>query len=550
MTRLPALAVALGLASVSAPAGDIRFEDVAREAGVAFAFQNAPTSRKHLIETMPGGMAVFDFDGDGRLDLFFANGAPIPGLVKDSPRYWNRLYRNEGGMKFSDRTEAAGLRGEGYASSVAVADYDNDGRPDLFVGGVHRQHLYRNTGGRFEDVTAKAGLTSEQWVVGGGWFDYDNDGWLDLLVVNYTMWTADYDRFCGDQARGVRVYCHPKWFPPIPLSLHRNRGDGTFEDVSAKSGIAAHKGRGMGLAFADFDRDGLLDFYVTNDKLPSFLFRNRGDGTFEETALLAGAALPEHGQDISAMAVDFRDYDNDGLPDIHVTALAGESFPLYRNQGKGLFQDVTYRTGLGPLVAGRSGWSNGLLDFDNDGWKDLFTANSHVNDSIDQFEAFAYRLPNSVFRNRGDGTFADASAESGLAAGPARAHRGAAFADLDDDGRLDVVVTALEGPTEVWRNRSDGAGHWLRLRLVGTRSNRDGIGAAVRIASASDPRWREQWNHVTTAIGYASSTLAPLHFGTGVAKTIDRVEIRWPSGIVQVLETVAADQTLTVKEAP
>ena len=267
--------------------------------------RNSPTPRKHLIETMPGGMAVFDFDGDGRLDLFFTNGAAVPGLVKDSPRYWSRLFRNEGGIKFTDRTEEAGLRGEGYGMSAAVADYDNDGDADLFVGGVHRQHLYRNTGGRFEDVTARARLASDQWVVGGGWFDYDNDGWLDLLVVNYTTWTAEYDRFCGDQARGIRVYCHPKWFPAIPLSLHRNRGDGTFEDVSVKSGIAAHRGRGMGLAFADFDRDGFSDFYVTNDKLPSFLFRNRGDGTFEETALLAGVTLPEHGQDISAMAVDF-----------------------------------------------------------------------------------------------------------------------------------------------------------------------------------------------------------------------------------------------------
>ncbi|HEX9185997.1 MAG TPA: VCBS repeat-containing protein, partial [Vicinamibacteria bacterium] len=347
--------------AASAPEARIRFEDVAGQAGIDFVHENTPTPRKHLIETMPGGLAVFDYDGDGRLDVYFTNGATIPSLVKDGPRYWNRLFRNEGGMRFTDVTEAAGLRGEGYSTSAAVADYDNDGDPDVFVGGVHRQHLYRNAGGRFEDVTAGSGLASDRWVVGAGWFDYDRDGRLDLLVVNYTTWTADYDRFCGDQARGVRVYCHPRWFPAIPLSLHRNRGDGTFEDVSARSGLAAHNGRGMGVAFADYDRDGHVDFYVTNDKLPSFLFRNRGDGTFEETALLAGTSLPEHGQEVSAMAVDFRDYDNDGLPDVHVTALAGEGFPLYRNQGQGLFQDVTYRTGLGPLVAGRSGWSNGLF---------------------------------------------------------------------------------------------------------------------------------------------------------------------------------------------
>jgi hypothetical protein len=546
---LYALALFAGLA-VAAPPPRILFDDVAREAGLDFVHRNTPTPRKHLIETMPGGIAVLDYDGDGRLDLFFTNGASIPRLEKDSPLYWNRLYRNEGGMRFTDLTDAAGLRGEGYSMAVAVADYDNDGDPDLFVGGVHRQHLYRNDGGRFEDVTAASGLASEQWVVGGGFFDYDNDGRLDLLVVNYTTWSAGYDRFCGDQARGIRVYCHPKWFPAVPLSLHRNRGDGTFEDVSEKSGIAAHRGRGMGLAFADYDSDGLVDFYVTNDKLPSFLFHNRGGGMFEETALLAGAALPEHGQDISAMSAEFRDYDNDSRPDVHVTALAGESFPLYRNLGKGLFQDVTYRTGLGPVVAARSGWSNGLHDFDNDGWKDLFTANSHVNDSIDQFEAFAYRLPNSLFRNRGDGTFADVSLDSGLAKGPPRAHRGAGFADLDGDGRLDVVVTSLEGPTELWRNRSEGTGHWLRLRLVGTKSNRDGIGAVVKLEAGSDPRWRAQWNHATTAVGYASSTHAPLHFGTGEARVIERLEIRWPSGTVQVLENVAADQTLTVRETP
>jgi hypothetical protein len=304
----------------------------------------------------------------------------------------------------------------------------------------------------------------------------------------------------------------------------------------------------MAVAFADYDQDGWLDAYVTNDKLPSFLFKNLGHGAFRETALLAGVSLPEHGQDISAMGADFRDYDNDGRPDIHVTALAGESMPLYRNLGQGLFQDVTYPSLLSPLVAARSGWSNGFLDFDNDGWKDLFTANSHVNDAIDQFESSAYKLTNSLFQGTGDGTFRDASAEAGLGSGPPRAHRGAAFGDFDDDGRLDVVVTSLQEPAELWRNTSPEAGHWLRLRLMGTKSNRDGIGAVVAITAGADPRWRRQVNHVTTAVGYASSTCAPLHFGTGAAKTIDRIEVRWPSGTVQVLENVPADQVLAVRE--
>jgi hypothetical protein len=503
----------------------IRLKDVAREAGLDFVLENSATPRKHLVETMPGGVAVFDYDGDGRLDVFFANGAALPSLEKDLPRHHNRLFRNTGNLRFTDVTEAAGLRGRGYSMSAAVGDYDNDGDPDLFVGGVHRQTLYRNSGGRFEDVTESAGLASTQWVVGGGWFDYDNDGWLDLLAVNYTVWTADYDRFCGDSGRNLRVYCHPKWFAPVPLSLYRNRHDGRFEDVSDRSGIANHKSRGMAVAFADYDQDGLLDAYVTNDKLPSFLFKNLGQGAFRESALLAGVALPEHGQDISAMGADFRDYDNDGRPDIHVTALAGESMPLYRNLGQGLFQDATYPSLLSPLVAVRSGWSNGFFDFDNDGWKDLFTANSHVNDAIDQFESTAYKLTNSLFQGLGNGTFRDASAEAGLASGPARAHRGAAFGDFDDDGRQDVVVTALQEPAELWWNTSPEAGHWLRLRLIGTKSNRDGIGAVVTITSGADARWRQQVNHQTTAVGYASSSCAPLHFGTGAATTIDRVEI-------------------------
>ena len=531
-------------------ASRIRFEEVARQAGLDFVLENSPTPRKHLIETMPGGVAAFDYDGDGRPDVFFANGASVPGLRKDDPRYANRLFRNVGAMKFVDVTEAAGLGGAGYSMAAAVGDYDNDGRPDLFVGGVHRQLLYRNLGGRFEDVTERAGLASGAWVVGAGWFDYDNDGRLDLLVVNYTTWSPDFDRFCGDASRDIRVYCHPKWFPPVALSLYHNRGDGTFEDVSVRSGIARRKGRGMAVAFADYDQDGLTDVYVTEDALPSALFHNRGDGTFEETALLAGASVPEHGKDVSAMGVDFRDYDNDGRPDIAVTALAGESFPLYRNLGRGAFQDVTHASRLGPLVATRSGWGNGLVDFDDDGWKDLFTANAHVNDEIERFESNRYRLTDSVFVNRGDGTFAEGSAAAGLEAVPPRAHRGAAFADFDGDGRVDVVVSALGAPAELWWNRSAPGGHWLDVRLVGTKSNRDGMGAVIKVTARSDPRWREQWNQMTSAVGYASSTHGPVHFGTGTAKTLDTVEVRWPSGLVQVLSDVAADQVLTVRETP
>ena len=552
-TGLAAAALAAALGPSPAPpakmdASPIHFQEGARAAGIGFVLEHSPTDRKHLIETMPGGTALLDHDGDGRLDVFFTNGASVPGLEKDAPRYSNRLFRNLGGGRFTDVTEAAGLRGTGYDMAAAVGDYDNDGDPDLFVGGVHRQALYRNSGGRFEDVTRGAGLAADRWVVGAGWLDYDDDGRLDLLALNYTVWTAAFDRFCGDSARGIRVYCHPRWFPPVPSTLYRNRGDGTFEDASGRAGIAAHKGRAMGLGLADYDGDGRLDAYVANDKLPGFLFHNQGDGTFREAGLLAGVALPEHGRDVSAMGVDFRDYDNDGRPDLHVTALAGESFPLFRNLGAGLFQDATHRALLAPAVARRSGWSNALVDLDNDGWKDLFTANAHVNDEIERFERSAYRLPNSVFRNRGDGTFADVSAGAGLETAPPRAHRGAAFGDLDGDGRVDAVVTALGAPAELWWNRSPAAGHWLDVRLVGSRSNRDGIGAVVVLTAAS-AAWRQQWNHATTAVGYASSTAAPVHFGTGTATKIDRVEVRWPSGAVQVVPDVPADQVLTVRES-
>ncbi len=549
--RLFVLASLLLVASARAqgPAASLRLRDLAGEAGLDFTHENSPTPRKHLVETMPGGLAILDYDGDSRLDVFFTNGAELPGLVKSAPRHGNRLFRNLGGLRFADVTEAAGLRGEGYAMAAAVADYDNDGDPDLYVGGVHRQQLLRNTGGRFEDVTAAAGLASTQWIVGAGFLDYDNDGWLDLLAVSYTTWSSEMDRFCGDSARGIRVYCHPRFFEAVPLVLYRNRGDGRFEDTSAASGIARHRGRGMGLALADYDRDGRLDVYVANDKLPSFLFRNRGDATFEEAGLASGTLLPEAGQEISAMGVDFRDYDNDGWPDVHVTALAGESFPLYRNLGNGQFQDATFRSRLAAAVAQRSGWANALVDLDNDGWKDLFTANSHVNDAIDRFESRSYRETNSVFRNRGDGSFEDASLASGLALAAPRAHRGAGFGDLDGDGRIDVVVSALGEPAELWHNESP-AGHWLALRLVGTKSNRDGIGAVVKLSASGDSRWREQWNHATTSYGYASASAGPLHFGTGSATTIDRVEIRWPSGTLQVLEKVAVDQVLTVRETP
>lgn len=517
----------------------IRFRDIARQAGIDFVLQNCPTPSKNMIETMAGGVAVFDYDGDGRPDIFFTNGAEIPALVKSEQKYWNRLYRNEGNMKFRDVTEQAGVAGEGYSMGAAAGDYDNDGHPDLFVAGVNRNILYHNLGnGRFEDVTAAAGITSGQWAVAAGWFDYDNDGLLDLWVVHYAKWPPHDDRYCGDQARGIRIYCHPKYFEPLANTLYRNLGNGKFEDVSKKVGISAFAGRGMSVVFADYDGDGYTDVFVTNDNMPNFLFHNRGNGTFEEVGLASGVALREDGKPVASMGADFRDYDNDGLPDLSITALASETFPLFRNVGKGNFDDVTYSSHLGALTLHHSGWGAGLFDFNNDGWKDLFTSNSHVNDRVELFESAVYKEPDSVFVNLRNGTFADASAEAGL--NEAKAHRGSGYADFDGDGKIDVVVTSLEGPTELWRNVSADGNHWIGLKLIGTHCNRDGIGAKVRIG--------KQYNHMTSAVSYASSSLDGVHFGLGNTTSIDAIDIVWPDRKQQTIRNVKADQVLTVRE--
>ena len=523
--------------------GPIRFQDVAQPAGLAFTLENSPTAAKHLPETMAGGVAAFDFDGDGLTDIFFTNGAAMPSLIKDGARYRNRLFRNTGGLRFDDVTEKAGLQGAGYSMAAAVADFDNDGHPDLFVAGVRHNTLYRNRGGgSFEDVTAKSGIGSAEWSVGAAWLDFDNDGLLDLFVVNYVDWKPEFDQFCGDAGRAIRVYCHPRLFKATANRLYRNLGNGRFADVSAQSGIAAHIGKGMAVAVADYDGDGFPDLLVTNDKMPNFLFHNLGNGRFEEVAFAAGVALVDTGTEMSAMGADFRDIDNNGLPDIAVTALAGETFPLFRNQGRGSFADAGHASRLGLLSRLYSGWGIGLFDFDNDGWKDIFTANSHVNDRVEAFEATAYRQHNTVFRNTGDGRFEDVSGFAGpgfLEA--ARAHRGCAFADFDQDGRIDVVTSSLGDGPELWRNVSPQGNTWLILKLTGTKSNRDGIGAVIRIG--------DQTNHMTTSVGYASSSLFGVHFGTGKRKEVERIEIRWPSGIRQILRNVKTNQVLKVRES-
>jgi hypothetical protein len=533
--RLAIAAILVALAGFSNTA-QLDFSEVAEASGINFVLANAPSDKKFMIETMPGGVAVFDYNGDGRPDIYFTNGADIPSLKKTSPEYWNRLYRNDGGGHFTDVTEKAGVAGEGYSMGVAAADYDNDGHADLFVAGVNRNLLFHNRGdGTFEDVTEKAGIKSGQWAVAAGWFDYDNDGKLDLFVVHYSG-TPLQDRFCGNRDTGPRVYCNPKYYEPLASTLYRNRGDGTFEDVSAQTGIAKYAGRGMSVAFADYDGDGFQDIFVTNDNMPNFLFHQLKNGTFEETALLEGVALTDRGKPVSSMGTDFRDADNDGRPDIVFTALVGETFPFLKGTANG-FLDNTYGSRLGPLSIGHSGWGVGLVDFDNDGWKDIFTANSNVNDRSEVTDSHAYKEANSFFLNQG-GKFAEATPAALKAC--VKAHRGAAFGDFDGSGRMGVVVSALGEKAELWRNNTQNAGNWIDFRLRGIRSNRDGIGAVIRVNS--------QWNQMTSAVSYASTSLCPVHFGVGAATELNDVEIHWPSGRVQRLSHLQVNRTMDVTE--
>ncbi len=541
-------------ASPTSSIAPIRFRNVTEQARLDFVLRNDASPRKYQIETMTGGVAVIDYDNDGWLDIYFVNGAELPAMKKSSPKFWNRLYRNNRDGTFIDVTEKAGVKGEGYSMGVAVADYDNDGDQDLFVAGVNRNLLFRNDGnGRFDDVTEKARLSgvdperSKMWSVAAAWLDYDNDGDLDLFVVNYCKWNPEIDPYCGATKEGWRTYCFPDRYEGLPNQLFRNNGDGTFTDVSSQSGVGKHIGKGMGVAIADYDDDGFVDVFVANDTLANFLFRNNGRGGFEEVGLNAGVAVNDSGRPVSAMGVDFRDYDNDGLPDLIVSALEGETYPLFRNLGKGFFADATWQSGLGAETVKRSGWSLGLFDFNNDGFKDLFTANAHVNDNIELYNQQTYHQPNSVFAGAGSGAFLEASREAGAGFQIKRAHRGCAFADFDNDGRIDIVTTSLNEPAELFRNESTSENHWLAIRLAGVKSNRDGIGAKIKVVTADG---KVQFNHVTTSVGYASSSDVRAHFGLGGEKIVKLIEIRWPSGATQRLKDVAADRLLSVTEEP
>jgi len=549
---LPALALgAVRLGGGGPEPAPAQYADVSAALGIRFQYQSSHTSRKYLLETMGAGVALLDYDDDGRLDVFFVNGAPLADPTpkgtrpeKTGPAYWNRLYHQKPDGSFEDVTERAGLQGAGYGMGVAVGDYDNDGHEDLYVTAYGGNQLYHNNGdGTFREVGAQAGVGGGGWSTSAAWVDLDADGLLDLVVLRYVGWDFD-DLWCGEHREGYRSYCHPDVFPPAAPLVYHNDGHGHFSEVSERIGLAK-PGKGLGLALADYDRDGHVDVFVANDSMLEFLYHNKGDGTFEERGLAAQVAVDGDGRTYAGMGVDFADYDNDGRPDLAVDALANQMYALYQNAGDGSFNYASHVSGLGGITRMHSGWGLRFLDYDNDGWKDLLVAQGHDIDTIELTAPhLRYREPLLPAWNDGHGRFLDATAVSSPVFREAWVGRGLAVGDIDGDGRLDAVVTTNDGPVHVLRNESASRNHWLALRLVGRKSNRDAIGAEVTLTTGRG----SQLATVSTAGSYMSSGDKRVHFGLGPETEARRLEVRWPSGVLQQLEHVAGDRLLSLEE--
>lgn len=531
----------------------VTFTDITAGSGITFRHAASPTSQKYLIESMGGGVAVFDYDNDNRLDLYFTNGArlddPVPKGAspdKSDARFWNRLYRQKSDGTFEDATERAGVRGAGYAMGAAAADYDNDGWVDLYVTSYGANILYRNKGdGTFEDVTRRTGAAASGWSTGAGWFDYDRDGRLDLFLLRYLDWDFQIgDVYCGEQRAGYRAYCHPDNFKGATNILFRQKADGTFEDVSAAARVADPAGKGLGVAFSDFDNDGWTDVFVANDSVRQFLYRNNGDGTFEDVGLLSGVGYDENGRTFAGMGVDAGDYDNDGLVDVFITALSNETYPLFRNTGDLSFTYTTNTAGVGQITLLYSGWGARFVDFDNDGRRDIFVAQGHVLDTIEKTSSYlTYKQTPLLMRNTGK-MFVNVSASAGGAFNVPLAARGAAFGDLDSDGDTDIIIGVTDGSPVILRN--DGTkNHWLGLTLTGTRANRQGIGARVTV---TDVGGAKQIFDATTAGSYLSSHDARVIVGLGAMSGVRSVEIRWPGGKTQTVNKLEVNRYHVIKE--
>jgi hypothetical protein len=530
----------------------IQFTDMASAWHVAFVHEGSPTTQKYLLETMGVGVAVFDADGDGRLDIFLPNGAALTDPMpqgsepsKTGARYSNRLFLQRGDGRFEDATDRAGLGGAGYGMGVAVGDYDNDGDEDLYVTAYGGNRLYRNTGdGTFEDVTVAAGVAGAGWSTSAAWIDVDEDGRLDLLVARYLSWSFETNGYCGEPAPGPRAYCHPDRYAGAASLLFHNDGNGRFTETGQRAGIANPAGKSLGIAVADFDRDGHADVFVANDSVREFLFRNTGGGRFEDVALVSGTAFDQDGRAFAGMGVAFEDQDNDGLPDLLVTTLSNQLYACFRNDGGGHFRYATHLTGLAAMTRLSSGWGIALVDADNDGRRDFIVAQGHVLDTIELTSPhIRYKQP-LLFARGVPAGFEDVSATAGEIAGHAIAGRGLATGDLNGDGRVDAVVTTLNGPALVLMNTTARSGHWIGVRLVGTRSNRDGIGSSIELTTGSGAR---QYATVSTSGSYLSASDRTVHFGLGEDR-VGSLTIRWPGGAVQRLDHVEGDRVTTVTE--
>ncbi|MBN2270581.1 MAG: CRTAC1 family protein [Sedimentisphaerales bacterium] len=538
---VPMLLCALACARTD---GAIVLSNVTKETGVTFIHTDGSGGQRYIVETVCAGLALFDYDNDGDEDIYFLNGAPLKGTKVSKPPT-NALYRNDGNFKFTDVTKEAGVGDTGFALGVAAADYDNDGDLDIYINNYGPNVLYRNNGdGTFSDVTAEAGVANGDKVGAAAMFlDMDKDGDLDLFVGNYVIFT--YENHSPQSTNGIPMYAGPMDYPSRPNDLYRNNGDGTFTNVSIESGIAAHKGSGMGGVCADYDNDGDTDIRILNDVDSDFLFENDGTGKFEEVGLLSGLAYNMHGKPMGSMGVDCGDYDNDGWLDFFQTSYNKETTLLYKNLNGKLFEDVTLATGAGEGTYPHVTWGTGLVDFDNDGDKDIFVACGHIQDNIELFDnTGTYLVENILLMNTGDGKFVNVSKESGDGMKVKLSSRGAVFDDLDGDGDIDAVILNSRREPTILRNDSQNSNHWVRIRLRGVKTNRDGVGARVKVTAGD----LAQIDEVHSGRSYQSHYGMCLHFGLGKREKIDRIKVRWIGGGVDVIENVAVDQRLTITE--
>jgi hypothetical protein len=542
---LLAAACLLVFAAMAAGQSPILLRDVTSQTGIDFRHTDGGSGNRYIMETVTAGLATFDYDGDGLIDVYFVNGAPLQGTKVDKPPR-NALYRNCGGFRFQDVTPHADVGDVGYGLAAAVADYDNDGFPDLYVSNFGPNVFYRNNGdGTFTDVTRQTGTASRADKVGAGvcFLDIEGDGDLDLYASSYLDFS--YDGHLHNVWMGHHVYPGPSHYRPVPSPLYRNNGDGTFTDIGASSGISAHAGRGMGTTCADYDDDGDTDIFVANDSMGNFLFENDGHGKFAEVGALAGVAYNLHGERHGNMGVECADYDNDGRLDFYVTSYQDQWASLYRNQGHGLFDDVTLRTGAGTGTLPHVTWGSGLVDFDNDGDRDIYIACGHLYDNVDLFsDVTSYEVRNLLLRNTGKGTFVNVSDQSGDGLQVQRSSRGAAFDDLDNDGDIDAVVLNSRREPTVLRNDSVPDKHWLQLALHGVRANRDGVGARVKVVAGD----LVQIDEVHSGRSYQSHFGTRLHFGLGHHERVQRVEIRWLGGGVDAVERPSTDRLISIVE--